>query len=80
MKVDGIVDEGAMGVAAETALQQAGRPLAKVSLQEGDCQELAFQKANPSLVTYMTDQAPAPGAYAAMNVALRMHGRPAARA
>jgi ABC-type sugar transport system substrate-binding protein len=71
-KVDGIVDEGAMGVAAETALQQAGRPLAKVSLQEGDCQELAFQKANPSLVTYMTDQAPAPGAYAAMNVALRI--------
>ena len=64
IKVDGIVDEGAMGVAAETALQQAGRPLAKVSLQEGDCQELAFQKANPSLVTYMTDQAPAPGAYA----------------
>jgi ribose transport system substrate-binding protein len=71
-KVDGIIDEGAMGVAAETALQQAGRPLAKVSLQEGDCQELAFQKANPSLVTYMTDQAPAPGAYATMNVALRM--------
>ena len=72
VKVDGIVDEGAMGVAAETALQQAGRPLAKVSLQEGDCQELAFQKQNPSLVTYMTDQAPAPGAYASMNVALRM--------
>jgi ribose transport system substrate-binding protein len=71
-KVDGIVDEGAMGVAAETALQQAGRPLAKVSLQEGDCQELAFQTANPSLVTYMTDQAPAPGAYASMNVALRI--------
>ncbi len=72
IKVDGIVDEGAMGVAAETALQQAGRPLAKVSLQEGDCQELAFQKQNPSLVTYMTDQAPAPGAYATMNVALRI--------
>lgn len=72
VKVDGIIDEGAMGVAAETALQQAGRPLAKVSLQEGDCQELAFQKANPSLVPYMTDQAPAPGAYAAMSVALRM--------
>ena len=72
IKVDGIVDEGAMGVAAETALQQAGRPLAKVSLQEGDCQELAFQKANPGLVTYMTDQAPAPGAYASMNVALRI--------
>ena len=72
VKVDGIVDEGAMGVAAETALQQAGRPLAKVSLQEGDCQELAFQKANPGLVPYMTDQAPAPGAYASMNVALRM--------
>jgi len=72
IKVDGIVDEGAMGVAAETALQQAGRPLAKVSLQEGDCQELAFQKQNPSLVTYMTDQAPAPGAYASMNVALRI--------
>jgi len=72
IKVDGIIDEGAMGVAAETALQQAGRPLAKVSLQEGDCQELAFQKQNPSLVTYMTDQAPAPGAYASMNVALRI--------
>jgi ribose transport system substrate-binding protein len=72
IKVDGIVDEGAMGVAAETALQQAGRPLAKVSLQEGDCQELAFQKQNPDLVTYMTDQAPAPGAYASMNVALRI--------
>jgi ribose transport system substrate-binding protein len=72
VKVDGIIDEGAMGVAAETALQQAGRPLAKVSLQEGDCQELAFQKANPGLVPYMTDQAPAPGAYASMNVALRM--------
>jgi ribose transport system substrate-binding protein len=71
-KVDGIVDEGAMGVAAETALQQAGKPLAKVSLQEGDCQELAFQKEHPDLVTYMTDQAPAPGAYASMNVALRM--------
>jgi ribose transport system substrate-binding protein len=72
VKVDGIIDAGAMGVAAETALQQAGRPLAKVSLQEGDCQELAFAKANPSLVTFMTDQAPAPGAYAAMNVALRI--------
>jgi ABC-type sugar transport system substrate-binding protein len=72
VKVDGIIDEGAMGVAAETALQQAGRPLAKVSLQEGDCQELAFQKQNPTLVPYMTDQAPAPGAYAAMSVALRM--------
>lgn len=72
VKVDGIIDEGAMGVAAETALQQAGRPPAKVSLQEGDCQELAFQKQNPSLVTYMTDQAPAPGAYASMNVALRI--------
>jgi ribose transport system substrate-binding protein len=72
MKVDGIIDEGAMGVAAETALQQAGRPLAKVSLQEGDCQELAFQKLHPDLVTYMTDQAPAPGAYASMNVALRI--------
>jgi ribose transport system substrate-binding protein len=72
VKVDGIIDEGAMGVAAETALQQAGRPLAKVSLQEGDCQELAFQKQHPDLVTYMTDQAPAPGAYASMNVALRI--------
>jgi len=72
VKVDGIIDEGAMGVAAETALQQAGRPLAKVSLQEGDCQELAFQKQNPSLVPFMTDQAPAPGAYAAMDVALRI--------
>ena len=72
VKVDGIIDEGAMGVAAETALQQAGRPLAKVSLQEGDCQELAFQKQNPSLVPYMTDQAPAPGAYATMDVALRL--------
>ena len=66
VKVDGIIDEGAMGIAAETALQQAGRPLAKVSLQEGDCQELAFQKQHPSLVPYMTDQAPAPGSYAAM--------------
>jgi ribose transport system substrate-binding protein len=72
VKVDGIIDEGAMGVAAETALQQAGRPLAKVSLQEGDCQELAFQKQNPSLVPFMTDQAPAPGAYATMDVALRI--------
>src|SRR5215469_5123868 len=72
VKVDGIIDEGAMGVAAETALQQAGRPLAKVSLQEGDCQELAFQKQNPSLVPFMTDQAPAPGAYATMDVALRL--------
>ena len=72
VKVDGIIDEGAMGVAAETALQQAGRPLAKVSLQEGDCQELAFQKQNPSLVPFMTDQAPAPGAYAAMDVAVRI--------
>ena len=72
VKVDGIIDEGAMGVAAETALQQAGRPLAKVSLQEGDCQELAFQKQNPSLVPFMTDQAPAPGAYAGMDVALRL--------
>jgi ABC-type sugar transport system substrate-binding protein len=70
--VNGIIDEGAMGVAAETALQQAGRPLAKVSLQEGDCQELAFEKLHPSLVPFMTDQAPAPGAYAAMDVALRM--------
>jgi ribose transport system substrate-binding protein len=70
--VNGIIDEGAMGVAAETALQQAGRPLAKVSLQEGDCQELAFQKQNPSLVPFMTDQAPAPGAYATMDVALRL--------
>jgi hypothetical protein len=43
-----------------------------VSLQEGDCQELAFQKANPSLVPFMTDQAPAPGAYATMDVALRL--------
>jgi ribose transport system substrate-binding protein len=72
VKVDGIIDEGAMGVAAETALQQAGRPLAKVSLQEGDCQELAFAKQNPSLVPFITDQAPAPGAYAAMNVAVRI--------
>ena len=72
VKVDGIIDEGAMGVAAETALQQAGRPLAKVSLQEGDCQELAFQKQNPALVPFMTDQAPAPGAYATMDVALRI--------
>lgn len=72
VKVDGIIDEGAMGVAAETALQQAGRPLAKVSLQEGDCQELAFQKLHPGLVPYMTDQAPAPGTYAAMIVALRI--------
>lgn len=70
--VNGIIDEGAMGVAAETALQQAGRPLAKVSLQEGDCQELAFQKEHPSLVPFMTDQAPAPGAYASMDVALRI--------
>jgi ribose transport system substrate-binding protein len=72
VKVDGIIDEGAMGIAAETALQQAGRPLAKVSLQEGDCQELAFQKAHPGLVPFMTDQAPAPGTYAAMIVALRI--------
>ena len=72
VKVDGIIDEGAMGVAAETALQQAGRPLAKVSLQEGDCQELAFQKEHPSLVPFMTDQAPAPGTYATMDVALRL--------
>jgi len=61
-----------MGVAAETALQQAGRPLAKVSLQEGDCQELAFEKLHPNLVPFMTDQAPAPGVYAVMDVALRM--------
>jgi ribose transport system substrate-binding protein len=70
--VNGIIDEGAMGVAAETALQQAGRPLAEVALQEGDCQELAFEHANPTLVPYMTDQAPAPGAYATMDVALRI--------
>jgi ribose transport system substrate-binding protein len=70
--VNGIVDEGAMGVAAETAFAEAGRPLPKVSLQEGDCQELAFEKLHPSLVTYMTDQAPAPSAYMSMDVALRM--------
>jgi ribose transport system substrate-binding protein len=70
--VNGIIDEGAMGVAAETALQEAGRPLAKVSLQEGDCQELAFEHEHPSLVPFMTDQAPAPGAYATMDVALRL--------
>jgi len=63
-KVDGIMDQGAMGVAAEQALTSAGRPLAKVSLQESDCQELAFDKDHPGLVGYLADQAPGPGVYA----------------
>jgi ribose transport system substrate-binding protein len=71
-KVDAIMDEGAMGVAAETALQQAGRPLAVTNFYESDCQELAFAKQHPDLVPIMLDQAPGPGVFAMVTTAARI--------
>jgi ribose transport system substrate-binding protein len=71
-KVDAIMDEGAMGVAAETALQQAGRPLAVTNFYESDCQELAFAKQHPELVPIMLHQAPGPGVFAMVTTAVRI--------
>ncbi len=71
-KVDGIIDLGGMGVAGELALQQAGRPLAKVNTYETSCSEVAFQHDNPGTVAYAEDQGPGPGAFETLQVALRM--------
>ena len=71
-KIDGILDEGEMGVAAQTALQQAGRPVAKVNFSSGECAAFAFWKANPGAVTLAASQAPAAAAYESFLVAVRM--------
>jgi ribose transport system substrate-binding protein len=71
-KIDGILDEGEMGVAAQTALQQAGRPLAKVNFSSGECAAFAFWKAHPEVVTQVASQAPGAAAYESFLVAVRM--------
>ena len=71
-KIDGILDEGEMGVAAQTALQQAGRPLAKVNFSSGECAAFAFWKAHPEVVTQAASQAPGAAAYESFLVAVRM--------
>lgn len=70
--INGIVDFGAMGVSAELALQQAGRPYAVVNSFEASCSELAFAKAHPSDVAVIEDQAPYGAAWETFDVALRM--------
>jgi ribose transport system substrate-binding protein len=71
-KIDGILDEGEMGVAAEQALEGAGRPLAKVNFASGSCADYAFWKEHPELVTLAASQAPAASAYEAFLVAAKM--------
>lgn len=70
--INGIIDMGGMGVAGELALQQAGRPLAKVNFYEASCSEVAFTKAHPGIVAMDEDQGPAPAAYETFQTAVRM--------
>ncbi|MDR3069727.1 MAG: substrate-binding domain-containing protein [Propionibacteriaceae bacterium] len=68
-QVDGVFDSGAGAVAAEQALEGAGRPLAKVHSCEGSRSFLAYWKEHPEIATLSTNQSPASAAYETMLIA-----------
>ena len=70
--INGIWESGQMDVAAEQALQQSGRPLAKVASFGGECPFFAFVKQNPSLAPYTLVGGAKPAMYESLEVALRM--------
>ncbi len=74
--VAGVFDSGAEAVAAEQALEGAGRPYASVHSADGPRSFLAFWKENPDTVTIATNQSPAAAAYETMLVvAYKLAGR-----
>jgi ribose transport system substrate-binding protein len=70
-KVDGVWDSGLTGVAAAQALQQSGRPPAKINGLPGDCSFIAYWK-NNKISSFSLSQGGAPALYEAFVVALRM--------
>lgn len=70
--VAGVIDAGAEDVAAEQALAQAGRPVAKVNSITTECSILAYWKQHPQALTLGTSQSPAAATYEAFLVAVRM--------
>ncbi len=62
-QVDGVLDAGAEAVAAEQALESAGRPLAKINSHDGPSSFLAYWKEHPEIATVATNQSPAAAAY-----------------
>lgn len=70
-KIDGIWDSGLTGVAAAQALQQSGRPEAKINGLPGDCSFIAYWKQH-DLHSFSLSQGGAPAIYEGFGVALRM--------
>ncbi len=70
-QVDGVIDAGAEAVAAEQALESAGRPLAKVNSIDAPASFLAYWKEHPEIGTVATNQSPAASAYETFLVAAR---------
>lgn len=70
--VNGVIDAGAEDVAAEQALLEAGRPVAKINSITGECSILAFWKQHPQAMTLGLNQDPGAAAYEAFLVANRM--------
>ncbi|MFN8224794.1 MAG: substrate-binding domain-containing protein [Gaiellales bacterium] len=71
-KIDGLVDFGAMGVGLTNALEQAGRPYAKVNSPTAECSAMALWKEHPEVATVATSLDPIAGAYHTFYVAARM--------
>ncbi len=70
-QIDGLIDGGAEAVAAEQALESAGRPLAKINSIDGPSSFLAYWKEHPEIATVATNQSPAASAYETFLVAAR---------
>jgi ribose transport system substrate-binding protein len=69
--INGVWESGQMDVAAEQALQQSGRPLAKLGSQGGECPFFVFAKDN-HLPPYTVAGGAKPAMYESLEVALRM--------
>jgi ribose transport system substrate-binding protein len=70
--VNGVIDAGAEDVAAEQALIDAGRPVAKINSITGECSILALWKKYPQAMTLATNQDPGAAAYESFLVAEKM--------
>jgi ABC-type sugar transport system substrate-binding protein len=70
-RIDGVWDSGLTGVAAAQALQQSGRPAAKINGLPGDCSFIAYWK-QTDMHSFSLSQGAAPAVYEAFVVATRM--------
>jgi ribose transport system substrate-binding protein len=70
--IDGVIEMGEMGVAAENAFEQSGREPVLVTAASGECAAFAYWKEHPGITPMASVQAPEAAAYETFHVTMRM--------